>query len=216
MNQRIQNTINALKKNNMDAVFAATKEDAVNALKKQLKKGMTVAVGGSVTLDTLGVIEMLRSGEYNFIDRYEQGIDLEERKKRFKQAFFADAFLTSSNAITEKGELVNVDGNGNRVAALIYGPEKVIVVASVNKIVADAEEGFHRIKTTAAPKNCVRLSVDSYCKGKGVCMAADLGDESLGNGCLSPNRICCTYTVSAYQRIKDRIFVIICGEDLGY
>lgn len=216
MTEQIRITIEALKKNNMDAYYAEKKEEILPIIKKLINKGDSVGLGGSVTLSEIGVIDEMRNGEYNLIDRYKKGLSREETVKCFKEALTADVFLTSSNAVTEKGELINVDGNGNRVAAMIYGPDSVIVVVGVNKIVADAEQGFRRIKEIAAPKNCSRLNCQTYCLNKGECMAIAENMDSLSDGCTTKDRICCSYTVQSYQRIKDRIKVIICGEPLGY
>ena len=216
MTEQIKNTIEALEKNNMMAFYAQTKEDIMPIIKGLIKEGDSVAFGGSVTLDTIGAVDEIRKGNYDIIDRYKPGISPEERVKCFKKAFTADVFLTSTNALTQKGELINVDGNGNRVAAMIYGPDSVIVVAGVNKLVRNSEEGLERIKEIAAPKNCVRLGIESYCFSKGECMALSKEAHSLSDGCFTQGRICCDYVVQGYQRTKDRIKVIICGEALGY
>ncbi len=216
MTEQIKNTIEALKKNNMLPFYAEKKEDIMPIIKELIKEGDSVAFGGSVTLDSIGSVEELRNGNYDIIDRYKSDISPEERIKCFKKAFTADVFLTSTNALTVKGELVNVDGNGNRVAAMIYGPDSVIVVAGINKLVKNSEEGFERIKKIAAPKNCVRLGIESYCYYKGSCMALCDSEHSLSDGCKAQGRICCDYVVQGYQRAKDRIKVIICGEALGY
>ena len=128
------------------------------------------------------------------------------------RALGADAYITSSNAITEDGRLFNVDGNGNRIAALCFGPKSVIVIAGKNKIVKTIEEAQLRVKTVAAPKNCQRLSCNTYCSKTGSCAAKD---EPFG-GCDSKDRICSTYVVTSYQRNAGRIKVIIVDENLGY
>lgn len=212
MTEQIKKTIEALKKNRMKTFYAQTKEEIMPIIKSLIGKGETVAVGGSVTLDQIGAIEEFRNGDYAFIDRYKEGVTLEERKKLFRDAFFADNFVTSSNAVTENGELINVDGNANRVAALLYGPESVIVVVGANKIVENTAAGFERVRKIAAPKNVQRLNCNTYCAVHGECK----GDGNIGSGCMSEQRICCDYVVSSYQRFPDRIKVIICGEELGY
>ncbi len=125
-------------------------------------------------------------------------------------------YISSSNAITENGELYNVDGYSNRVAAICYGPESVIIVVGINKIVGNLDEAIKRVKTMAAPANATRLNCTSYCTEKGECMGLTSGNSSMTNGCRGQNRICCNYVVSAYQNQKDRIKVIIVGEELGY
>ena len=124
----------------------------------------------------------------------------------------SDVFLTSANAITEEGELYNVDGNGNRVAALIYGPQRVIVVAGVNKIVRNLQEAISRVKYVAAPANGVRLGTNTPCSHTGRCAQCEGGMTA---GCASEKRMCCQYVVTGYQR-TDRIRVVLVGEELGY
>jgi L-lactate utilization protein LutB len=209
-------TIENLKKNNMQAFYVESKALVAQKISELLTEGDTVVVGGSISLFECGVIDLLRSGKYRFLDRYEKGLSGEEIEKVFRNSFFADAYICSSNAITENGELYNVDGNSNRVAAICYGPKSVIIVAGYNKIVKDVDEAVRRVKTIAAPANSVRLSVETYCREKGECMSLLSGDAGITSGCCSPTRICCNYVVSAYQRRKDRIKVIIVGEELGY
>ena len=206
----------SLESNNMTAYAVETKEDAVNLLKDIVKEQSTVAVGGSVTLNELDVISMLRNGNYNFIDRYEEGISREEVENRFRQGLLADYFIMSSNAITEDGCLYNVDGNGNRVAALCYGPKNVIVIAGKNKIVKDLNEAQIRVKTIATPKNCQRLGINSYCSNTEKCLSLSHENPQICDGCKADSRICCTYVISAMQRVKGRITVILVNEELGY
>ena len=197
----------------MEAHYVATKEDVVPLVKELVKEGSSVASGGSMTLKETGVAELLRSGFYRFSDRTAPNVTPEEKERIEREAFFADAFFCSANAITEQGELVNVDGTANRVAAIAYGPKSVIVVAGVNKIVKDVEEGIRRVKTIAAPLNTKRLSCDTYCNKEGHCLGLN-GD--LTAGCASPGRICCSYLICGPQRFENRIKVILVGEELGY
>lgn len=213
MDNRLIKTATALIKNNMDAFIVSTKEEAKRTVEELLYEGATIGVGGSVSLDEAGISELIRNDKYNFFDRYKKGLTAEEAEKVMKDAMFADFFLCSANAVTENGELINVDGRGNRVAALIFGPKNVIVVVGANKIVANVNEGLERVKTVAAPKNCVRLSCKTYCAEKGECVAAG---GAIASGCMSDDRICCNYVVSAKQRVKNRIKVILCEESLGY
>lgn len=210
----IEKTMENLRKNNMVPYFAETKEDALKLIKTLVKEGETVSVGGSVTLNEIGALDMLRNGDYNFLDRYKEGLSREEVTEIFRKSFFADSYITSTNALTSEGELYNVDGNANRVAAMLFGPKSVIVVAGKNKIVENLNEAEKRVKTIAAPKNVKRLGMKTYCAEKGVCMGFD--DEKLCAGCNSEDRICASYTVMARQRIKDRVKVIIVNEELGY
>lgn len=216
MEKRIKKTMENLTKNNMQPHYVESISDAVNKVAELLKEGDTVAVGGSMSLFETGIIELIRSGKYNFLDRYENGLSNEQIREVFLKSFFADAYLSSSNAVTENGELYNVDGNSNRVAAICYGPKSVIMVVGVNKIVKNLDDAVKRVKTIAAPANCTRLECKTYCKEKGECMGLASGNSSMTSGCSGPNRICCNYVVSAYQNEKDRIKVIIVGEELGY
>lgn len=216
MTEKIKITLDALKKNNMVPFYAEKKEDVLPILKTLIKEGDTVGLGGSVTLNELNIIEEIRNGNYNLIDRYAEGLSVEERIECYRKALLSDVFLTSTNAVTVKGELVNVDGTGNRVAALVYGPRSVIVIAGKNKIVDSCDEGFRRIKEIAAPKNCKRLDRHNYCFYKGYCMANDEGTGQITDGCNIDGRICCSYLVQGHQEVKNRIKVILCEEDLGY
>ena len=171
----------------------------------------TISCGGSVTLDASGVKALMRSGRYKFLDREAVETDA-ERQAIYRQTFSADAFLTSSNAITERGELFNIDGGGNRVAAMLFGPKKVIVVAGWNKIVRDLNAAKLYVKAVTVPANALRLHIDTPCT-HAACPGTD-GD--LCSGCSSENRLCAQYTVMARQRVRGRVHVILVGEELGY
>ena len=213
MNERIEKTMKNLEKNNMNTYFVETKEEVVPLIEKLVAEGSAVAVGGSVTLNEVGVLEHLRSGRYEFFDRYAEGLTPEEIKEVFRKSFCADAYFCSCNAVTEDGELYNVDGNANRVAAISFGPEKVIMIVGVNKIVSNIDEAVKRVKTVAAPKNAVRLNCKTYCNVKGHCVDMEGG---IGKGCDSPQRLCRDYLVCAKQKEKGRIIVIFVNEELGY
>lgn len=212
----IEKTIEALRSNNMQAFYCETKEDALKKAGEFLQEGDTVTHGGSVTLAQCGIPELLRSGSYNYLDRSVPGLSREQVQEIYRQAFSSDVYFTSANAITENGMLFNVDGNCNRVAAILYGPKSVVVVAGVNKIVKDLDEAFDRLRTIASPKNTQRLNCETYCAKTGKCISMNDPNSGMGDGCKSPQRICCGYVVSAFQRVKDRIKVIIVGEELGY
>lgn len=205
LEERVNRTINALEKNNMSGYFVQDEKEAISKIKELVKEGNTVAVGGSMTLFEAGVIDLLRNGKYNFLDRYTQGLTPEQIKEVFRKSFFADAYFTGSNAITEKGELYNIDGTGNRVAAMLYGPDKVIVIVGVNKIVKDLDQAILRAKETAAPANNIRLNKTTPCTKVGYCM-----------DCSNSDRICNEYTVIRRQGVPGRIHVIIVNKDLGY
>lgn len=208
--KRIKKTADNLTKNNMEVYFADKKSAVAGIVKTLLNDGDVVTSGGSMSLAESGVIDLLRSGEYEYLDRVAEGADAD---RIYRQAFSADAFLCSCNAVTENGELYNVDGNSNRVAAICFGPKSVIMVVGYNKIVKNIDEAVMRVKSIAAPSNCKRLSCETYCVEKGECMGIN-GD--IVSGCKGDKRICCNYLISSYQRIKGRIKIILVGEELGY
>ena len=189
----------------MNGYYARTREDLIDKIKELVDEGAMVTCGGSETLFKTGVIDYLRSGRYDFLDRYKEGITREEVTEIFRQAFLADAYFVSSNAITEDGEIYNVDGNGNRVAAMLFGPDKVIIICGVNKIVKDLDAAIKRNRELAAPMNTKRLNKKTPCAKVGYCM-----------DCRSPERICNEYTLIKRQRDKDRIHVIFLNENLGF
>lgn len=212
----IEKTMKALRKNNMEAYFCENAKQAREQVQKLMKEGDTVTHGGSETLFECGIPELLKSGAYKYLDRNAPGLTRDEISEIYIKAFSSDVFLTSANAITENGLLFNVDGNSNRVAAILYGPKSVIVVAGCNKLVKDVNEAFDRLRTIAAPKNTKRLNCNTYCNKTGKCVSLNKSESLLGEGCGSEQRICCNYVISAYQRHKNRIKVIIVGEALGY
>lgn len=216
MTERIEKTINALKSNHMDVYFCKTGAEAKEKALSLIEKGSTVAIGGSVTVSSLGILDELRSGDYNFIDRHAAKTP-EELKEVFRKSFFADSYICSTNAITVSGELYNVDGTGNRVACMLYGPDSVIIVAGVNKIVDSLDEAFVRLKEIAGPLNCKRLNKNTYCQKMGKCVAFANGKEhEMTSACKSPDRICRDFVVMAEQVQKGRIKIVLVDEDLGY
>ncbi|MDE7304282.1 MAG: lactate utilization protein [Oscillospiraceae bacterium] len=211
----LERTARSLEANNMKCFIAETKADVLPIVKELLAEGETVSCGGSMSLAETGVAELLRSGAYDFLDR--TGKSPEEAEEIYRRAFFADSYLTSANAVTENGELYNVDGNSNRVAAICFGPKSVIVVAGRNKVVPTLEDAVTRVKRLAAPMNTARLGCETYCKSKGECMSLSSGGcAGMTDGCKSDARICCSFVVTAYQRIKGRIKVILVNEELGF
>ncbi len=212
MNETLKKTMEAIEKNNMSAYYAETKEDVLPIVKSLIKEGDTVAAGGSMSVIDCGIIDYISTGNFKYLDRHKPGLTIEEIENIYRQTFFADVYFSSSNAVTRQGDLYNVDGTANRVAAIAYGPKKVIMVVGENKIVKNMEEAVLRVKRTACPKNCVRLSKNTYCKETGHC-AVD--DESFG-GCTSPDRICCTRLITSQQRQKGRFHIIFVGESLGF
>ena len=214
MTETVEALMHALEKNNIRAFYAENKEEARALTEQLLPKGGTVTHGGSMTLQACGIPALLKNGNYEYLDRSAAGLSREQVEDIYRRAFFADVYLTSANAVTKDGLLYNVDGNSNRVAAILYGPKSVIFIIGINKIVEDLDAAIERVKAVAAPQNTVRLNCPTYCKEKGHCIAAP--GQPMGEGCGSDSRICCNYVVSAKQRQKDRIKVIIVNEELGY
>ncbi len=203
--KKVKRTIENLRKNNMNGYFVQNEKEAIAKIKDLIQEGNMVAVGGSMTLFEIGAIDLLRNGKYNFLDRYKEGLTPEQIKDLYRKSFSADVYLTSSNAVTEKGEIYNVDGRGNRVAAMIYGPDKVIVIIGLNKIVRDLDDAIKRIKELAAPANTKRLNRNTPCIQTGYCM-----------DCSSLDRICNDYVLIRKQSISERMHVIIVNKELGY
>lgn len=215
MTEQIEKVMKALQRNNIEPFYVDTKSQVCEIVEKLVKNGDTVACGGSVSLAESGVMDLLNSGKYKFLDR-SKAATAEEKRQIYIDSFGVDAYFCSSNAITENGELYNVDGNANRVAAILYGPKSVIMIVGVNKIVANIDEAGLRVKTIAAPKNAKRLNCNTYCREKGYCVALDSGNPEITSGCESDARLCCNYVISARQKIKNRIKVILVGESLGF
>jgi hypothetical protein len=203
--KRIKRTMDNLEKNNMEAFYAEDASKVIEIVDTLVKDGETISVGGSMTLFETGIIDYLKSGRFNYLDRYKEGLSPDGIKDVFRKAFSADSYFTSSNAITENGELYNVDGTCNRIAAMLYGPDKVIVIAGINKIVPDEDAAIERVRNIAAPANAVRLSRKTPCVSVGYCM-----------DCSSPERICNSYLLIGRQAVRGRIKVIIVGSDFGY
>lgn len=210
----IEKTLKNLEKNGIKPYFVESKADVTPLIETLINKGESVSNGGSETLKECGVFDLIKNGDYDFIDR--TGLEGEELRQAYARAFACDTYFCSSNAITENGELYNVDGNSNRVACIVYGPRQVIMVAGINKIVKDINEAIERVKTCAAPPNTKRLNCKTPCAVTGKCISLNKENPLMCDGCESPQRICCSYVVSAKQRHKDRIKVIIVNENLGY
>ena len=213
--KRIQKTGENLKKNNMEFYYAETRADVCPIVASLIKEGDVITNGGTVTMGECGLKELVSSPKYQYLDRSNASTP-EEVAALYRKAFSADVYISSSNAITEDGILYNVDGNSNRIAAIAFGPKSVIIIAGYNKIVKDLKEAEIRVKREAAPPNCVRLDCATYCKEKGECVSLSKADSQISDGCSGDGRICCNYLISAHQRHKGRIKVIIVGEELGY
>ncbi len=196
--------ISSLEKNNMTGIYVKTREEALRKALSLIPEGSRVGYGGSLTLEQIGVIDVLRKGNFHLYDRGKPKLSEDEIERLRKESLLADVFLMSTNALTIDGKLVNIDGYGNRVAALSYGPSKVIIVTGVNKIVPDQESAIRRIKDYVAPIHARRRNRPLPCAKTGNCV-----------DCRATLRSCNILTVIEHQRQKDRITVIICGEKLG-
>jgi L-lactate utilization protein LutB len=198
----IEDTITGLKRNNIAGVFTKNKEDAINEIMKRIPERGTVTHGGSLTIEELGVANKLLEGNYNFLRRNRPAeSDLGEIRRK---AFYADVYLTSVNAITKDGMLIAIDGFGNRTAAIMFGPKKVIVVAGKNKIVETLDDAFKRIEHYAAPLHAKRRGWNLPCTETGKCV-----------DCKTERRICNKVSIVKYEREKNRITVILVAENLG-
>lgn len=202
---RAERAKTALAKNGFDVKVVATKEEAAELVMGYIQKGSTLGFGGSMTIKSLGIPDKAKEAGAVILDHNKPGISTEEKLVILRAQLACDVFICSSNAVTLKGELMNIDGNGNRVAALTFGPKKNVVVVGANKIVADESEGWARLKAYASPKNNKRLAKDNPCVKVGQCM-----------DCESPGRICRVYQVLRRKPSLSDFTVILVAEDLGY
>jgi len=205
MKESIQRTIENLKKNNMNGYYTVDQSELIRLLNELIPRHSTVGCGDSVTLDQLGVFEYLRQAAINFYDKHKPGLSGTEKRQIYLDNFRADIFISGVNAIAETGQIINIDGNGSRVAPMIYGPGKVILIAGTNKIAKNEEEGFFRARQTAAPLDAKRLGKKTPCVKLGKC-----------TDCKSPDRICNSFVTIARQFDPDRIHVIIVEGTYGY
>lgn len=196
-----------LEKRNIEGIFVKTSSDARKKVKKMISAGATVALGGSTTIVDTGIIDTLRSMKINLLDRFRDDISADEVNRLRLEGLRADIFLSSTNAITLKGELINADGIGNRIASMIFGPKKVIIVTGVNKIVKNIQEGVERVYLIAGPMNSMRFNADSPCARTGFC------DKDI---CYPPERICNMFSIIEGQPKPGRMSVIIVNEILGF
>ncbi len=196
--------IKELEKRNFEAYYCNTKEEAKQKALSLIEKDSTISWGGSETLKEIGLINELRTGEFSLIDR-EQAQTPDEITKAYHDALNCDYYLMSTNAMSYCGKLVNMDGRGNRIAALIFGPKNVIVIAGINKLEKDEESAIRRVRRLAAPINSIRIGVKTPCVKTGIC-----------HDCLAEECICCHLLVTRMSREKGRIKVILVGEELGF
>jgi hypothetical protein len=191
-------------KRGMEAHYCSTKEEAKELILSLIPEGASVTWGGTESMAEAGISQAIIDGNYDFIDRSTAKTP-EEARALYGKIVCADYFLTSTNAFTKEGELVNIDGASNRVACIAHGPAHVIVLASMDKLCSSVGDAYDRIRTHACPPNAIRVHADTPCAKTGVC--AD---------CLSPSCICCQILVTRYSRVPGRITVVMCGEKLGF
>lgn len=196
--------IKKLNMRGMNGFYCENSKAALDTALSLINEGDSVAWGGSVTLDETGIRKALIEGPYDTIIRENAKTD-EERKELKARIACCDVFFMSSNAITLDGELVNIDGAGSRLSYLIYGPEKVVIVVGMNKLVKDVEEAKKRIRVQACPSNAVRLGLETPCGINGVC------GECFGRQCM-----CASIVETRISRFPGRINVILVGENLGF
>lgn len=196
-----QKVIKGLESRNMCGYYAATKEEAKELALKLIPEGGSVTMGGAMSAHEIGLVDAVKKGNYRFIDRN----DYEDPREAYLQAYDVDAFLSSTNAITEDGILVNIDGTANRVSAIAYGPKKVIMIVSMNKVCDDMDGAMKRARNVAAPINAQRFVKTTPCAKTGSCM-----------NCKSPETICCQFLITRYSRFPERIHVILVNDVLGF
>ena len=198
----------ALESNNFDVYFAENKQEACNTVLEDIMPKLnarTLSWGGSMTFIASGLYDRLKDNkELEVLDTFNKKIPAEEMMERRRQALLVDLFITGTNAITESGQLVNLDMTGNRIGALTFGPKWVILLIGRNKIVADLDEAMFRIKNYAAPVNSMRLDKKTPCVKTSYCQE-----------CKSPDRICNTWTITEKSFPKERVKVVLINEDLG-
>ena len=201
---RGQTLVKNLRKRHFEACYCETREEALQKTLSLITEGESIGWGGATTAEQIGLLKAIRNGPYKAIDR-DTAHTPEERTEMMRQCLLADTFITGANAISLEGEMVNIDGMGNRVAAIVYGPKKIIVVAGMNKVVDTLEDALNRARTVAAPINKQRFGTDTPCTATGSC--AD---------CLSDGCICNQILITRNCRPPGRITFILVGEELGF
>jgi L-lactate utilization protein LutB len=202
---KMRNAARALEKNGMDAYIAETAAEARKKALSLIRQGATVGIGGSRSAEEIGLLDALRSGDYNLFDQYAEGLSEADSLSARKEGTHAEYFVSGTNAVTEDGKLVNTDGLGNRLAGFCFGPEKIVIVVGRNKVVPDVESAIERVRNVAAPMNAKRFGLSTPCVKTGTC-----------SDCNSPERICNLTLVIEKQRVKGRISVILVNEELGF
>ncbi len=197
--------VEALRKNHFDAGFFQSADEVVEIVMSFIKEGMTVAFGGSQTIRQLGLDQLIAESGAIILDHNKQGVGLEEKVEIMRKQQVCDLFICSSNAISVEGELYNIDGNGNRVSAMIFGPRKVIIIAGTNKICLDEASGWERVRNVASPINMKRMNRPTPCTEKGVC-----------SDCNLPSRGCNAFLALKKKPSMSDISVFIVNEPLGF
>ncbi len=196
-----QTVIKGLESRNMSGYYAATKEEALKKALELIPEGASVTMGGAMSAHEIGLVEAIRKGNYNFIDRD----NAEDKRAVMLAGYDADVFLTSANAMTNDGIMVNIDGNSNRVSMIAQGPKKVVAIVGMNKVCNDLDGAMKRARNVAAPTNAQRFGLNTPCAKTGACM-----------DCKSPDTICCQFLITRFSRHKDRIHVILVNDNLGF
>ena len=196
-----QKTIAGLESRNMKGYYAASKEEALKIALDLIPEGSSISMGGAMSVHEIGLSDALKAGNYNFIDRDAY----EDKRQAMLLAYDADFFLSSANAMTDDGILVNIDGNANRVSALAFGPKKVVLIVGMNKVCDDLDGAMKRARNVAAPINAQRFNGATPCTKTGACM-----------DCKSPDTICCQFLITRYSRHTGRIHVILVNDELGF
>lgn len=198
-----QKVIKGLGSRNMTGYYAADKEEALKIALSLIPEGSTATMGGGMSVIEIGLVDALKDGNYNYnyIDREEA----EDRRAAMLAAYDADVYLASCNAITEDGELVNIDGNANRVSCIAYGPKKVVFIVGMNKVCNDLDSAIKRARNVAAPINKQRFGGNTPCVKTGSCF-----------NCKNPDTICCQFLITRYSKHQDRIHVILVNDFLGF
>ena len=196
--------LKGLESRNMTGYYAETKEDALKKALELIPEGSSIGWGGSVSIQEIGLRDAVLNGNYTVYNR-DNCTTLEEKREMELKTFGCDYFLCSSNAMTEDGILVNIDGNSNRVAAIAYGPQNVVMVVGMNKIAKDLDAALSRARNIAAPINAQRFPLDTPCKVNGSCV-----------NCKSRDTICCEFLITRYSRHANRFHIILVNEDLGF
>ena len=196
--------VKALESRNMEAYYVKSKEEALKKALELIPEGSSISWGGCMSAEEIGLPDAVRSGNYEVLDR-EAKKTREEQEEVMHQALNCDVFLGSTNALSEDGILVNIDGNANRVAAYSYGPKSVLLIVGMNKVVKTEADAMSRAKNEAAPINAQRFGIDTPCVKNGSCF-----------DCKSPQCICCQILITRYSKVPKRIKVILVDEALGF